>query len=99
MDAVASSPLKARGAGRVSITATAEAGAFVVPSAALTRVAGESVVFVATDPTGTGAALVPVEVIGRSEGNLVVLGEALSADARVAARGVFYLKSLALLGE
>lgn len=82
--------------GRATLTATAPEGAMVVPAAALTRADGAPAVLRRRDGGDTGEPVV-VTVLGRAPGEVHVAG--LTAGDEVATRGVFLLKSLALLDE
>lgn len=78
--------------GHARLSVAAPSDAHGVPVAALTRIEGGSVVFRRAE---VGGAPVSVEVLGQDAGMAVVRG--LSDGDEVAAKGVFLLKSLALL--
>jgi multidrug efflux pump subunit AcrA (membrane-fusion protein) len=80
--------------GRADLVADAPPGGVLVPEAAITRVEGRVSVLVRDGDLGTPT---PVERIGRSGDDVAVRG--LPADAVVATKGVFLLKSLAVLAE
>lgn len=80
--------------GYARVAVEAPAGSHQVPVAALTRIEGRPVVFRREE---VGGEPVQVEVLGRDGGVAVVRG--LADGDEVAGKGVFLLKSLALLEE
>jgi cobalt-zinc-cadmium efflux system membrane fusion protein len=79
--------------GRVDVVVPLDGDAFTVPQAALTTLDGRTVVFARTSD---GAEPLPVEVLGRDGEGTIVRGPL--AGREIAFRGVFELKSRALLG-
>ncbi len=97
-DAAAAAVLLPGASGRVELFGEAPADVHAVPAEAVTRFEGSDVVFVAAGERPADAIPAPVTVVGRHEGKMLVRGD-LAADARIAVRGVFLLKSLRALGE
>lgn len=87
-------PLELGASGRATVSLSAAADVVVVSERALTRLDGADAVFVRG---GEAPEPLPVEVLGR-EGDRVFLRGPAAGD-EVAVRGVFLLKSLALLDE
>ncbi len=91
-------PAPVGASGRATLTVPAPDGATAVPEAALTRMDGAPVVLRrAAEGSEAAADAVRVTVLGREPGRVFVSG--LSPDDAVAVRGVFLLKSLALLDQ
>lgn len=76
---------------KLTINVKAEADTFVVPQAAVTKVAGQSAVFVEADG---GFDVVPVKVAGNGQGTLSITAP-LQAGRKVAISGISELKALA----
>ncbi len=86
--------------GPAALRAPAEAGAVLVPAAALTRIDGQPAVLVAAPGAAPDAARpLTVSVLGRSDAGVVVRGDPLAPGASVVTRGVFLLKSVLLLED
>lgn len=95
-------PLLPGASGRVDLVVAAPPGVFRVPAAAVTRLDGADVIFVAAAPDADepgGATPIPVERVGRHGAHALVRAPGLTPDMRVAVGGIFLLKSLRAFGE
>lgn len=80
--------------GRLDLFAPSAPNWFIVPASALTRFEGEDVVFLRADDAHDAPTPIPVSIITRNTGNVVVESEILSADSSIVTQGVFLLRSI-----
>jgi len=85
--------------GRAELTVPAADDLFTVPARAVARIDGRDVVFRANGTESRDAEQVPVRIEGRTESGLLIRAEGLRPGDQIAVRGVFLLKSVALLGS